>query len=135
MQQATAAAHAAAAAAARHGQGAATLPERQHPWRCIRTRNTGEHLLSSCGGAGAWSPLQTAWRCVALHRSRLAAASHCCARRYDALDELLLERLAAAGLSVQEVVAPGQQLPPPSPPLFDSLFPDMRCAVFRITRC
>jgi len=50
------------------------------------------------------------------------------------MDVLLFERLEAEGLTVQEVVETGQQLPPPSPPPFTSLFPDMRCAVFKIFR-
>lgn len=50
------------------------------------------------------------------------------------MDELLFERLAAEGLTAEEVVRPGQPLPPPSPPLFTSVFPDMRVAVFKIQR-
>jgi hypothetical protein len=50
------------------------------------------------------------------------------------MDVLLFQQLEAEGLSVEEVVEAGQQLPPPSPPPFSSLFPDMRCAVFKIYR-
>lgn len=50
------------------------------------------------------------------------------------MDVLLFERLAAEGLTVEEVVEPGKELPPPSPPPFSSLYPDMRCAVFKIYR-
>lgn len=50
------------------------------------------------------------------------------------MDVMLLERLEAEGLTVEEVIEAGCELPPPSPPPFSSLFPDMRCAVFKIYR-
>jgi hypothetical protein len=50
------------------------------------------------------------------------------------MDVTLFERLEAEGLSVEEVVEAGSELPPPSPPPFSSLFPDMRCAMFKIYR-
>jgi hypothetical protein len=50
------------------------------------------------------------------------------------MDVLLLERLEAEGLTVEEVIESGSELPPPSPPPFSSLFPDMRCAVFKVYR-
>eukprot|EP00775_Hariotina_reticulata_P004246 gene4246-4496_t len=54
--------------------------------------------------------------------------------RFDALDVEFFEQLAAHDLDVMEVVEAGRELPPPSPPAFSSLFPDMRIAVFRISR-
>jgi hypothetical protein len=54
--------------------------------------------------------------------------------RFDAMDVDLFEQLEGLGLCVQEVVEAGQQLPPPSPPPFSSLYPEMRCAVFKISR-
>ena len=50
------------------------------------------------------------------------------------MDVTLFERLEAEGLAVEEVCEPDCQLPPPSPPPFSSLFPDMRIAVFKIYR-
>lgn len=50
------------------------------------------------------------------------------------MDVMLFEQLEAQGLTVEEVVEAGRELPPPSPPPFSSLFPDMRCAVFKIYR-
>jgi hypothetical protein len=54
--------------------------------------------------------------------------------RFDAMDVDLFEQLEGLGLCVQELVEAGQQLPPPSPPPFSSLYPEMRCAVFKISR-
>lgn len=50
------------------------------------------------------------------------------------MDVLLFERLEAEGLAVEEVIEAGRQLPPPSPPPFSALFPDMRCGIFKIQR-
>lgn len=54
--------------------------------------------------------------------------------RFDAMDVDLFEQLEGLGLCVQEVLEAGQELPPPSPPPFSSLYPEMRCAVFKISR-
>ncbi|WIA08326.1 hypothetical protein OEZ85_007768 [Tetradesmus obliquus] len=54
--------------------------------------------------------------------------------RFDAMDVDLFEQLQRLGLCVAEVVEAGQELPPASPPPFSSLYPEMRCAVFRISR-
>jgi hypothetical protein len=54
--------------------------------------------------------------------------------RFDAMDVDLFDQLQGLGLCVEEVVETGQQLPPPSPPPFSSLYPEMRCAVFKISR-
>jgi hypothetical protein len=54
--------------------------------------------------------------------------------RFDAMDVDLFDQLQGLGLVVEEVVESGQQLPPPSPPPFSSLYPEMRCAVFKISR-
>lgn len=61
-------------------------------------------------------------------------ARSACPARYDNMDVTLFERLEAEGLAVEEVCEPDCQLPPPSPPPFSSLFPDMRIAVFKIYR-
>ncbi len=53
--------------------------------------------------------------------------------RYDVCDIHFLEQCAAAGLAVEEVFEAGVEAPPPSPPPLTELFPEMRCAVFRIT--
>jgi hypothetical protein len=50
------------------------------------------------------------------------------------MDVDLFEQLEGLGLSVQEVVEAGRELAPPSPPPFSSLYPEMRCAVFKISR-
>ena len=54
--------------------------------------------------------------------------------RYDGLDETFFEQCARRGLDVEEMRQPGVRTPPPSPPPFESLFPDQRIAVYRITR-
>jgi hypothetical protein len=54
--------------------------------------------------------------------------------RFDAMDVDLFDQLQGLGLCVQEVVEEGQELPPPSPPPFSSLYPELRCAVFKISR-
>jgi hypothetical protein len=54
--------------------------------------------------------------------------------RFDALDVEFFEQLQAHDLDIVEVVEAGRELPPPSPPAFSSLFPDMRIAVFRIAK-
>lgn len=54
--------------------------------------------------------------------------------RFDAYDVELFAELEDLGLTVEEVIEDGEELPPPSPPPFSSLYPDMRCAVFKISR-
>lgn len=55
-------------------------------------------------------------------------------RRFEAADADFLDALAVHGLHCEEVFASEQPPPPPSPPPFSSLFPEMRIAVYRITR-
>lgn len=54
--------------------------------------------------------------------------------RFDAFDVDLFDEMASLGLDVEEVIEAGEELPPPSPPPFSSLYPEMRIAMFRITR-
>lgn len=55
--------------------------------------------------------------------------------RYDSLDLDFFEQLDARGLRAEEMRQPGVlETPPPSPPPFESLFPDQRIAVYKITR-
>lgn len=53
-------------------------------------------------------------------------------RRFEMLDCDFFANLLAAGLEYEEVREPWAASPPPSPPAFTSLFPEMRIAVFRI---
>ncbi len=52
--------------------------------------------------------------------------------RFDHLDMVFLEQLEHVGLEWQEVRAPGDLSPPPSPPPLTDLFPEFRVAVYRI---
>ena len=52
--------------------------------------------------------------------------------RYDGMDLDFFANVAARGLTCEEVRARGAATPPPSPPPFESLFPDQRVAVYRI---
>lgn len=54
--------------------------------------------------------------------------------RYDGMDVDFFENLEEEGLMCEEVRKFGTKTPPPSPPPFESLFPDQRIAVFRISR-
>jgi len=55
--------------------------------------------------------------------------------RYDSLDLDFFEQLDLRGLAIEEMRQPGVlETPPPSPPPFESLFPDQRIAVYKITR-
>ena len=56
-----------------------------------------------------------------------------CSRRFDMMDQDFLENIEKSGLDLQETVETGRAMPPPSPPLFESLFSEMRIAVWRIT--
>ncbi|CCO19047.1 predicted protein [Bathycoccus prasinos] len=53
--------------------------------------------------------------------------------RYDGMDVDFFENLEKEGLVCEEVRKSGTKTPPPSPPPFESLFPDQRIAVFRIS--
>jgi hypothetical protein len=53
--------------------------------------------------------------------------------RYDGMDVDFFENLEQEGLMCEEVRKFGTKTPPPSPPPFESLFPDQRIAVFRIS--
>ena len=52
--------------------------------------------------------------------------------RYDGMDVDFFENLEKEGLDYEEVRKNGTKTPPPSPPPFESLFPELRVAVFRI---
>ncbi|KAK3279615.1 hypothetical protein CYMTET_12507 [Cymbomonas tetramitiformis] len=52
--------------------------------------------------------------------------------RFDSLDCVFLEELAAVGLECREVREHDVPTPPPSPPPFTDLFPEMRIAVYEI---
>lgn len=54
-------------------------------------------------------------------------------RRFEHMDGDFFAALADAGLVWREVREAWAPPPPPSPPAFESLFPDMRLAVFRIS--
>ena len=53
--------------------------------------------------------------------------------RYDGMDVDFFENVEKEGLVCEEVRKSGTKTPPPSPPPFESLFPDQRIAVFRIS--
>ena len=53
--------------------------------------------------------------------------------RYDGMDEDFFAEIERCGLSREEVREDGVPTPPPSPPPFESLFPDQRIAVYRIS--
>lgn len=52
--------------------------------------------------------------------------------RYDGMDMDFFEAIERAGLTREEVREPEVPSPPPSPPPFESLFPEQRVAVYRI---
>ena len=55
-------------------------------------------------------------------------------RRFENLDMLFLRALDTYGLEVEEVLEPWAPAPPASPPPFESVFPDMRLAVYKISK-
>jgi hypothetical protein len=52
--------------------------------------------------------------------------------RYDGMDLDFFEEIRACGLRIEEVREDGVPSPPPSPPPFESLFPEQRIAIYRI---
>mgnify|MGYP002856406189 FL=1 len=52
--------------------------------------------------------------------------------RYDGMDLDFFEEIRACGLRIEEVREDGAPSPPPSPPPFESLFPEQRIAIYRI---
>lgn len=56
-------------------------------------------------------------------------------RRFEHLDQVFFAELERCGLAWEEVREPWAPVRPPSPPPFESLFPDMRIAVLHIQRC
>eukprot|EP00892_Ulva_mutabilis_P000164 jgi/Ulvmu1/10148/UM006_0102.1 len=56
-------------------------------------------------------------------------------RRFEMLDCDFFSNLRSEGLAVEEVKERWAPDPPPSPTAFESVFPDMRIAVFRIRLC
>ena len=55
-------------------------------------------------------------------------------RRFEQLDQEFFQGLREAGLQWEEVREPWAPLPPPSPPPFAELFPEMRIAVYNIRK-
>lgn len=56
-------------------------------------------------------------------------------RRFEMLDADFFGNLRKEGLAVEEVKERWAPEAPSSPPPFESVFPDMRIAVFRIAKC
>mmetsp|Transcript_10668 Transcript_10668/g.20180 ORF Transcript_10668/g.20180 Transcript_10668/m.20180 type:complete len:138 (-) Transcript_10668:252-665(-) len=52
--------------------------------------------------------------------------------RFEHFDIDFMENLKRVGLVVKEVWEPGSPEPPPSPPLFADLFPEMRVAIYEL---
>ncbi|EKX31563.1 hypothetical protein GUITHDRAFT_149221 [Guillardia theta CCMP2712] len=69
-----------------------------------------------------------------LGKGTIALYSHT-KHRLDMADQEFFAELTANELIFTEVHEPGVPSPPPSPPFFESLFPDMRIAILRIERC
>lgn len=119
------------AALMQHSVPASTHSSSCHSCSCTSSSTPGQAASSCCRDATTCSSDFSK-----AHQSRqkpvfyYAHTKH----RFDAYDVDLFAELEGLGLSVEEVVEDGEQLPPPSPPPFSSLYPEMRCAVFRVSK-